>query len=115
MNSGKFCAYTFIGALPWCYLLAWAGTKLGQHWQQVSAWLHKADAAIVAVLAVLFAVWLWHHLRPDPDETGGRTGVGRRGNKIPWPVVKYGIIGVQPSRTARAGQRAAQAEKSHGQ
>jgi membrane protein DedA with SNARE-associated domain len=65
MNFGRFCAYTLAGALPWCWLLAWAGTKYGQHMQTVDAWLHKADAAIIAVLAVLFAVWLWRHLRPD--------------------------------------------------
>lgn len=81
MNFGKFCAYTFAGALPWCYLLAWAGTKLGQHWQQMSAWLHKADAAIVAVLALLFVVWLWHHLRPDPDEPTGEPAYADGGTK----------------------------------
>ena len=70
MNFTKFCAFTFAGALPFCYLLAWAGTKLGQHWEQVHTWLQKADLAVIAVLIVLFALWLWHHLRPDPDETG---------------------------------------------
>ena len=68
MNFPQFCAFTFVGALPFCYLLAWAGTKLGQHWQQVHVWLQKADLAVTAVLVVLFALWLWHHLRPDPDE-----------------------------------------------
>jgi membrane protein DedA with SNARE-associated domain len=74
MNFPKFCIYSFIGALPWCYFLAWAGTKYGTHMQTVDAWLHKADDAIVAVLVVLFAIWLWHHLRPESDttvETGG--------------------------------------------
>ncbi len=68
MNFAKFCAFTFIGALPFCYLLAWAGVKLGEHWEGVRAWLHKADFAIGAVLLVLFAFWLWHHLRPEPQE-----------------------------------------------
>jgi membrane protein DedA with SNARE-associated domain len=67
MNFGRFCAYTLVGALPWCFLLAWAGTQYGQHMQTVDAWLHKADAAIIFVLVVLFALWLWHHLRPDPE------------------------------------------------
>ncbi len=68
MPFAKFCAYTFVGALPFCYLLAWTGTKLGAHWKSVSAWLHKADLGITVVLAVLFALWLWHHLRPDPED-----------------------------------------------
>ena len=70
MNFPKFCAFTFVGALPFCYLLAWAGTKLGLHWGQVHTWLQKADLAVTAVLVVLFAFWLWHHLRPDPEDAG---------------------------------------------
>lgn len=70
MNFPRFCAYTFVGALPFCYLLAWAGVKLGEHWDRVHAWLQKADFAVTAVLVVLFALWLWHHLRPDPAEAG---------------------------------------------
>ena len=67
MNFLRFCAFTFAGALPFCYLLTWAGTKLGLHWQQVHVWLQKADVGVTAVLLVLLALWLWHHLRPDPD------------------------------------------------
>ena len=70
MNFPRFCAYTFVGALPFCYLLAWAGTKLGEHWEQVRTWIHYADVPIVVVLVVLFGLWLWHHLRPDADEAG---------------------------------------------
>lgn len=70
MNFAKFCVFTFIGALPFCYLLTWAGVKLGEHWDQVHVWLQKADFAVTAVLVVLFSLWLWHHLRPDPDEAG---------------------------------------------
>jgi membrane protein DedA with SNARE-associated domain len=68
MNFPKFCVYTFIGALPFCYLLAWAGVKLGQHWGQVHAWLQKADVAVTVVLLALFGLWLWNHLRPDTIE-----------------------------------------------
>lgn len=65
MNFPKFCAFTFIGALPFCYLLAWLGIKFGQHMEQVKAAMHKADFAVGIVLLVLFVLWLRHHLRPD--------------------------------------------------
>ena len=68
MNFPRFCAFTFIGALPFCYLLAWAGVKLGEHWHAVHVWLQKADVGIAAVLLLLFGVWLRHHLRPDPED-----------------------------------------------
>ena len=74
MNFPKFCAFTFTGALPFCYLLAWAGTKLGLHWQQVHVWLQKADVGVTAVLVALLALWLWHHLRPDPEENKEEAG-----------------------------------------
>jgi membrane protein DedA with SNARE-associated domain len=74
MNFPKFCAFTFVGALPFCYLLAWAGTKLGLHWREVHVWLQKADLGVTAVLVVLFALWLWHHLRPDPEESKEEAG-----------------------------------------
>ncbi len=68
MHFGRFCVYTFIGALPFCYLLTWAGEFLGRNWTQVRTWLHIADVPIVITLLVLFGLWLWHHLRPDPAD-----------------------------------------------
>jgi membrane protein DedA with SNARE-associated domain len=70
MNFPKFCVYTFIGALPFCYLLAWLGVKFGEHMETIKAGLHKADFAVTAVLVVLFALWLCHHLRPEPEKAG---------------------------------------------
>ena len=70
MNFPKFCAFTFVGALPFCYLLAWLGTLFGRHLEIVTRWLHVADIPITVALVVLFAFWLWHHLRPDPEDAG---------------------------------------------
>ena len=78
MPFGKFCVYTFVGAVPFCYLLAWAGVQLGRHWEQVRAVLHKADFAIGAVLVVLFALWLKQHLRPDVEEESEQTYAGTK-------------------------------------
>jgi membrane protein DedA with SNARE-associated domain len=75
MNFGKFCAYSIFGALPWCYLLAWAGMKMGENWTKVSIWLHKADAAIFVALVVLFALWMRRHLAPEnPASTTDKPG-----------------------------------------
>jgi membrane protein DedA with SNARE-associated domain len=68
MNFPKFCVYTFIGAIPWCYLLTYAGMKLGDNWDTVSVWLHKADAVILVVLIVVFIWWIKRHLTPDAAE-----------------------------------------------
>jgi membrane protein DedA with SNARE-associated domain len=71
MPFKRFCAYTFAGAYPFCLLLAWAGVKLGQHWQQIHVWLDKANLGVSAVLIVLFGLWLWHRLRPEKQDSGG--------------------------------------------
>jgi len=62
----RFHVYTFIGSWPWCYALAWGGMKLGVAWRtdpRLSHILHKADAAVVALLVIGFAWFVWHQLR----------------------------------------------------
>jgi len=66
MKLLPFHLYTFIGSWPWCFALAWVGMKLGEQWNS-SPWLkaafHSADVAIVAVIAVAAALFVWRKLR----------------------------------------------------
>jgi membrane protein DedA with SNARE-associated domain len=55
----RFQVYTFVGSLPWCFLLAYAGMRLGNAWNsdaRLRAMLHELDVAVVGVL-VLGGVW----------------------------------------------------------
>lgn len=63
MNFGRFMVYTFLGSLPWCLILAFAGYKLGEKWDQVGGFLHKFDAVVVVAFVVLVALFLYRHLR----------------------------------------------------
>lgn len=56
MNQVRFHIYTFLGSLPWCFLLAYAGRKAGDNWEYLRPWFHKADA-LLAVVIVIGAVW----------------------------------------------------------
>ena len=60
MNRLKFHIYTFVGSYPWCLLLAWAGYKMGQAWDDNNSplrhVLHKADAVIIA-LVLIGIIW----------------------------------------------------------
>lgn len=56
MHLGKFIAYTFVGSLIWCFLLAYAGMKLGQHWESLEVYFHQFHIVLV-VVGVIFAVW----------------------------------------------------------
>jgi membrane protein DedA with SNARE-associated domain len=62
MNFKKFVLYTFLGSLPWCFILAYAGYKLGEHWRDVGSTLHKYDAVVIVVAVILVGLFLYRHL-----------------------------------------------------
>ena len=62
---------TFLGSLPWCLALAYAGYKLGEHWDEVGSVLHKYDILIGIGILALVALFLYRHL-------GRQKAVGRR-------------------------------------
>lgn len=56
MNVLRFHIFTFLGSLPWCWALAYAGLKLGENWPSLRGYFHKFDYLIGMVLVVA-AVW----------------------------------------------------------
>jgi membrane protein DedA with SNARE-associated domain len=56
MNFFRFNVYTFLGSLPWCWALAYAGLKLGERWTTLREYFHRFDTAL-AILIVLGAAW----------------------------------------------------------
>ncbi|MBX5449876.1 DedA family protein [Thermogemmatispora sp.] len=65
MPFGRFCLYTFLGSLPWCLALAYAGTVLGNHLDMLAPIFHSLDGVIVLALLVLVALYIWRHIRHD--------------------------------------------------
>ncbi|MBE3552321.1 MAG: DedA family protein [Kyrpidia tusciae] len=59
MPVGRFILYSAVGSLPWVWVLALVGVKLGQHWESIQHYTHPLTLAVgVAVLAaiVIFVV-----------------------------------------------------------
>ena len=56
MNVLRFHIFTFLGSLPWCWALAYAGLKLGENWPTLRHYFREFDAAI-GVIIVLGLVW----------------------------------------------------------
>lgn len=56
MNFLRFNLYTFLGSLPWCLALAYAGLKLGERWTILRQYFHRFDTAIV-ILIVIAGAW----------------------------------------------------------
>ena len=69
MNMPRFILYTFVGSYPWCYGLAYAGHKLGEHWDTLGVYFHRFDFAIGAGLVGAAAWWIRRHLRLNSSLT----------------------------------------------
>ena len=71
MNLTRFVAYTFLGSLPWCLALAYAGQKLGEQWDKndtLKTWFHRFDF-VIGIIGVLAAVWwVWRHVNDLPGQ-----------------------------------------------
>ncbi len=63
MDFKKFIVYTFLGSLPWCFVLALAGYNLGKQWQDVGSTLHKYDIVVAVGILALLALFIYFHVR----------------------------------------------------
>lgn len=67
MRQVRFHVYTFVGSWPWCFVLAYAGRKLGQSWNDPHSSFHELFHrfhTVVEALVLLAVVWfVWSHLR----------------------------------------------------
>ena len=56
MNVLRFHIYTFLGSLPWCWALAYAGLKLGERWMVLRGYFHRFDM-LIGLVILLGGVW----------------------------------------------------------
>lgn len=61
MDLLRFILYTFLGALPWNFALAYVGFKFGEHWSDVSRYLHPLSYAIAALLFLGLSWFIYRH------------------------------------------------------
>jgi len=64
MNQVRFHIYTFIGSWPWCFVLAYIGMKLGDHWDsdpRFKAVFHRFQLSVELVIVVGFVWFVWTH------------------------------------------------------
>ena len=59
MNPFKMATYTAVGAFLWSALLIFVGQKLGENWDSLKPYFHRADVVIggAIVIAVTYVVW----------------------------------------------------------
>ena len=61
----KFCIYTFLGSFPWCFLLAYAGTLVGNNLSKLTPIFRSLEVVIIVVLLILLALYIWRHIHND--------------------------------------------------
>lgn len=75
MPFAKFCIYTFLGSLPWCILLAYVGTLIGDNLEQLGPIFHSLDVVILVLLVALIVLYVWRHLRNDRKAREGHVAL----------------------------------------
>ncbi|AFD00717.1 putative membrane-associated protein [Methanocella conradii HZ254] len=54
MDFKKFSVYSFVGSVPWCFALAYAGVVLGESWTMLEGyWIYFDIATMLGVAGVL--------------------------------------------------------------
>jgi membrane protein DedA with SNARE-associated domain len=61
MNFPRFVLFTFIGALPWCYLMAYIGLQMGEQWEHLRDYFHQFDIVIGVGLILAIGYFVWSH------------------------------------------------------
>ena len=63
MRLLPFTIYTLAGSYLWCLVLAYAGMKLGQHWENLAPWFHRFDGVIALLIVAGVAVIIYNRVR----------------------------------------------------
>ena len=63
MNLLRMATYTTIGAFIWCALLIFVGQKLGENWDSLKPYFHRADVVVGGALFLVVTYVLWKRRR----------------------------------------------------
>ncbi|GAB4316399.1 MAG: DedA family protein [Methanobacteriaceae archaeon] len=61
MDLKKFIIYTFLGSLPWCFILGYIGVQLGPEWKVIKGYFSIIDEIVVIVIIWFFAYLLYKY------------------------------------------------------
>ena len=67
MNMPKFIIYTFVGSLIWCWVLAYAGFKTGEHWESLKVYFHEFHYILIVAGVVFFAWYIRRHFKAEKE------------------------------------------------
>jgi membrane protein DedA with SNARE-associated domain len=63
MNFTRFCILSFLGSLIWSLFLTYVGFALGKNWHSLETYYRKFEYAIIAVIVLAAAYYIWHKIK----------------------------------------------------
>ena len=63
MDQKRFLLYTFLGVLPFTYVLTWAGLALKNNWEDLVPYFHKFNLAIGVIIIIALVWYVWRHIK----------------------------------------------------
>lgn len=63
MSFPRFSLFTFLGALPWNFVLAIIGLKAKENWDLLHGYFRKADVFVVILVLAAVAFYVARHLK----------------------------------------------------
>lgn len=69
MDLRRFTFYTVLGCLPWCLALAWAGSLVGERWDEIETALRPFSWAIAVACAAAVVWWIARRRRSGAGTT----------------------------------------------
>ena len=63
----KFSFYTFLGSLPWSFVLAYAGVASGENWTVLESYFKKFDWLILTLIVLGIGWIIWKKIKHKGD------------------------------------------------
>jgi membrane protein DedA with SNARE-associated domain len=77
MEFKRFVIYSFIGSIPWCFALTYAGIALGENWDTLEQyWIYFDILTVIGILA--FIIYVWYKVTRGHALAGQRRLEGNR-------------------------------------
>ena len=61
MDLKKFIIYTFIGSLPWVFVLGYIGVQLGPNWGIIRSYFHILDILVFIGILGIVGYWVYKY------------------------------------------------------
>ena len=59
MNFKKFVFYSFVGSVPWTFMLAYVGYVLGSEWESIKGVFRELDVVVVVAVVAILAYYAY--------------------------------------------------------